>query len=106
MQYILLKDHECESTVRVLWHHDAKKQYQTSPWSCFTLKSISMITRLAPDVGFGLQHRANITWVTTSTLTSSSKYKQVQHDANMGDYKYINSKSVEVENIQHLQALE
>ena len=41
-----------------------------------------MITRLAPDVGFGLQHRANI-----------------------GDHKYINKKSVEVKNI-HLQALE
>ena len=61
---------------------DAIKQYQTSPWSCFTLKSISMITRLAPDIGFGLQHRANIF-----------------------DHKYINKKSVEVKNI-HLQALE
>ena len=57
-----------------------------------------MITRLAPDIGFGLQHRANI-----GDHKYTNKYKQVQHGAN---HKYINRKSVEVENIQHLQALE
>ena len=47
---------------------DAIKHYKTTPWSCFTLKSISMITRLAPDIDFGSKPGAN-----------------------MGDHKNINS---------------